>query len=83
MTTKEHMRGRLFGLAVSLLLLAEAYALWRPQALGALPQPDLGPFSQYRVVIALLSAGAGAVVLLAALIREGSRPAPTARQAPA
>ena len=70
MTAKEDMRGRLFGLAVGLLLLAEAYGLWRPQALGGLPQPDLGPFSQYRLVIALLSAGAGAVVMLAAMFRE-------------
>ena len=74
------MRGRLFGLAVGLLLLAEAFALWRPQALGGLPQPDLGPFSQYRLVIALLSAGAGAVVMLAALMRDTSKPAPAERR---
>ena len=65
------MRGRLFGLAVSALLLAEAYGLWKPQALGGLPQPDLGPFSHYRLVIALLTAGAGVVVLMASLNRQG------------
>ena len=69
------MRGRLFGLAVGLMLLAEGYALWRPQALGALPHPDLGPFSQYRLVISLLSAAAGAIVILAALFRDTGKAA--------
>ena len=66
------MRGRLFGLAVGALLLAEAYGLWKPQALGGLPQPDLGPFSHYRLVIALLTAGVGVVVMLASLVRESA-----------
>ena len=64
------MQGQLFGLIVSALLLGEAYGLWRPQALGGLPQPDLGPFSHYRMVIALLTAGVGMVVLLATLFRD-------------
>jgi tetratricopeptide (TPR) repeat protein len=79
MTAKQDMRGRLFGLAVGLLLLAEAFALWQPQALGGLPQPDLGPFSQYRLVIALLSAGAGAVVMLASMFRDTGASAPSAK----
>ena len=80
MVAKDDIRGRLFGLAVSALLLAEAYALWKPQALGGLPQPDLGPFSHYRLVIALLTAGAGVVVLLASLNRDVSREEPPQRR---
>ena len=74
------MRGQLFGLIVSALLLGEAYGLWRPQALGGLPQPDLGPFSHYRLVIALLTAGVGAVVLLATLFRDRPEEAPRPRR---
>ena len=81
MTADEDMRRRLFGLTVGVLLLGEAYGLWRPQALGGLPQPDLGPFSHYRLVIALLIAGVGAVVLLAALVRETAAATPAARRA--
>ncbi len=82
MMAVEDMRGQLFGLIVSALLLGEAYGLWRPQALGGLPQPDLGPFSHYRLVIALLTAGVGAVMLLASLFRDrGAEPTPTRRPA--
>ena len=82
MMAVEDMRGQLFGLIVSALLLGEAYGLWRPQALGGLPQPDLGPFSHYRLVIALLTAGVGAVMLLATLFRDrGAEPTPARRPA--
>ncbi len=78
MAGKHDIRGRVFGIAVSALLVGEAYALWRPQALGALPQPDLGPFSHYRLVIALLTAGAGIVVALASLLGGDSAEEPPA-----
>jgi len=63
------MWGRFIGLLAGLALLAESYVLWRPDSIGALGAPELGPFTPYRSVVTILAAVAGVVVLMAALIR--------------
>jgi tetratricopeptide (TPR) repeat protein len=68
------MWGRLLGLAAGLALVGEAFVLWRPEAVGALATPDLGPFTPYRPIIALLAAAVGAALIVAALLREPARP---------
>ena len=79
------MWGRIIGLVAGLALLAESYVLWRPEAVGVAPAPDLGPFTQYRTVIALLAASIGAMVVIASLLREPRKrkPAPVDFEAPA
>ena len=67
------MWGRFIGLLAGLALLAEAYVLWRPEAIGALPSVDLGPYTQYRVIIAGLAAAVGIAVLIASALRPRSR----------
>ena len=63
------MWGRFIGLVAGLALLAESYVLWRPDSIGALATPELGPFNPYRSVVTILAAVTGVVVLGAALIR--------------
>ena len=70
------MWGRIVGLVAGLALLAEGYVLWRPEAVGVLASPDLGPYSQYRMVIALLAASVGLMVVIASLLRESNKPKP-------
>jgi hypothetical protein len=69
----EGMWGRLFGLLAGLALCGESYVLWRPESVGGLPQPDLGPFSEYRLIIAGLAAAAGLAVIVASILREPAR----------
>jgi hypothetical protein len=63
------MWGRIIGIAAGLALIVEAYLLWRPDAIGAWPDPDLGPFSPYRTIVAGLAAALGAAVAIAAFQR--------------
>lgn len=70
------MWGRIVGLLAGVALLAEGYVLWRPEAVGVLASPDLGPYSQYRTVIALLAASIGLMVVIASLLREPHKPKP-------
>jgi hypothetical protein len=74
------MWGRLLGLLAGLALCGEAVILWRPQAVGALSSPDLGPFTSYRMIIAALAGTVGVVVIIAALLREAA-PARAAKPA--
>lgn len=66
------MWGRFFGVAAGLVLVGEGVLLWRPQVMGALPTPDLGPFTEYRLLVAGLAAAVGMAVILASLQREGA-----------
>jgi tetratricopeptide (TPR) repeat protein len=66
------MWGRLLGILAGLALCGEAIILWRPQAIGALSAPDLGPFSSYRMIIAALAGAVGIVVIIAALLRDAA-----------
>ncbi len=74
MSTGDDMWGRFFGLAVGLVLVGEGVVLWRPQFIGGLPTTDLGPFTPYRLLIALLAGAVGAAVAIASLLRETSKP---------
>lgn len=75
------MWGRFFGLAVGLVLLGEGYLLWRPETLGGGQTPDLGPFTQYRLLVSLLAAAVGAAVIMASMLRETAPRAKTAETA--
>lgn len=77
------MWGRLLGLVAGLALVGEAFVLWRPEAVGGLASPDLGPFSPYRLIIAALAAVVGAAVIVAAILREPARPKARAVAKPA
>ena len=70
------MWGRLLGLLAGLALCGEAVVLWRPQAIGALQSPDLGPFTSYRLIIAALAGVVGVAVIVAALLREPAKSKP-------
>ncbi len=71
------MWGRIIGLVAGVALLAEGYVLWRPESAGFVPSPDLGPFTQYRMIIALLAAAVGLMVAIASLLREPRKAKPT------
>lgn len=73
------MWGRYFGLAVGLALLGEGLLLGRPQLVGALSTVDLGPFTPYRLIVALLAGAVGAAVIIASMLRE-TAPAPRRAQ---
>ena len=70
MSSGEDMWGRLIGVLFGLVLVGEAYLLWRPEAVLALPSLDLGPFAAYRTVVAGLAAAFGVVVMGAATQRS-------------
>ncbi len=72
------MWGRIIGVFAGLALLAEGYLLWRPQTIGAWPDPDLGPFTPYRTIVAGLAAIVGLAVVVAALQRTAPASGPKA-----
>ena len=63
------MWGRLLGLLAGLALCGEAIALWRPETIGGLASPSLGPFTPYRLIIAILAGAMGLAVIVASLLR--------------
>ena len=63
------MLGRFIGFVAGLALLAESYALWKPQSVGAFTPPDLGPFTPYQPLVAGLAAAIGLAVIIASLLR--------------
>ena len=83
------MIGRLLGLIVGLAIAAVGYGLWKPVEFAKyvptkyldLAHAPLGPYEQYKGIVAGLTVFLGVVVALASLQREGRskkyRPAPT------
>ncbi len=68
------MFGRFIGLVAGLALLSEGYLLWRPQSVGVVAPPDLGPFTAYQPVVAGLAALIGVAVIVAAMQRAPGEP---------
>lgn len=83
------MIGRLLGLIVGLAIAAVGYGLWKPVEFARYIPPKyldlshfpLGPYEQYKAIVAGMTVALGLVVALAALQRQSrpkrTRPAPT------
>ena len=83
------MIGRLLGLIVGLAIAAVGYGLWKPLEFARYVPPKyldlshfpLGPYEQYKAIVAGMTVALGLVVALAALQRQSrpkrTRPAPT------
>ena len=63
------MFGRFVGLVAGIALLGEGYVLWRPEVVGSLGAPDLGPLAPYQKILAILAIVVGCAVMIAALLR--------------